>query len=169
MRPALVRFAILAYPSRWRRRYGAELEELTMSVLVDQRTVARQALTLSDLIGHGLGERVLSRGSTVSKTVLVSAAVLAAAMFAMVGGLASDGGRLPVSVLSPVAHIGTGVSVVSVPPHGARKPLRGVVVELPRGQGGQISVAGAPSSVVIDPKRRQVLSVSAARHASNRN
>ena len=107
-------------------------------------------------MGHGLLERVRTTEGTHPRVALTSVTALVASAVLMAGGMASDSRINPNSELSPALQIGAGVSVAS--PDQVASGRAAVVVKAPAND-GQISITGAPSAVVVDPKTAQVLSV----------
>lgn len=155
----VVRIALLAYPSGWRRRYGRELEDLTIAILADQRTIPGRLIVLSGVFGHGVAARVRAAESARGR-VTVTAISLLVATVVVATGVPSDDLSLPNATLSPLVRLGTGVSVVSSQRSRAGRPGHPkIVVQVPRGADAQISIAGAPAAVVVDPKSLQVLSI----------
>jgi hypothetical protein len=154
----LVRLAILAYPGHWRRRYGAEIENLTVAVLTDQQTSLGRGRILFGLVAHGFDERFRTTEATrVRATLTTTAAVLAT--FAIASGVASDSLAVPNAALSTSVRFGVGVSVQNGGhPTGGRPGQRRVVVTVPKREGSLISVSRR-SAVVINPKSGEVLSV----------
>jgi hypothetical protein len=162
MHRSIVRLAILAYPRRWRRRYGVELEQLTIFVLTEQQTLARTLWIVTDLVVRGIDERMRRTESRGTKAVLTSTSAVVAGMFALAGGLASDAVAVPNVALSALVHLGAGVTFSPVE---HANPARGtagtVAVFVPTGPDPQISV-GARSAVAIDIKSGLVTSVTRA-------
>jgi hypothetical protein len=154
-----VRIALLAYPSGWRRRYGDELQELTIAVLADRRTFPGRLVVLSGVVGHGVAARMGAAESTRGRVAVTSISVLMA-IVVVAASIPSDELFVQNAALSPLVRLGSGVSVI---PSGRTEtvgPGRSrVIVQAPLGVNPQISVAGAPAAVVIDPKSVQVLSV----------
>jgi hypothetical protein len=155
----VVRIALLAYPSGWRRRYGRELENLTIDILADRRTIPGRLVVLSGVVGHGMAARMRAAESARGRVAVTSVSLLVATVV-VATSIPSD--ELPVrySTLSPLVRLGTGVSVV--PPQRTKASGPGhpkIVVQVPQGANPQISVTGAPAAVVIDPKSSRVLSI----------
>ncbi len=156
----VVRLAILAYPRRWRRRYGGELEELTIAVLASPQASTRRLWIVLDLVINGLDERVRRTESTGFKTALTSMSALLAGMFALAGGLASDSVYTPNVQISPSIHLGAGVSLHNGQIGTATlSGSGGIVVIVPKRRNPQVWVSGVRSAVVINTKSGQVISV----------
>lgn len=161
MRSKLVRLALLAFPRRWRRRYGAELQDFTTEVLAGQQTLAGRALTITDLVGQGIGERLRSTEPLPVKTAITSTAAVVAAAIAMAGGIASDS-MTPIVRLAPNAHIDPGVSVeMGVVNSQSLRDHGPIAIHIPKGPypKGDVQVVGRPSNTVINPKTMQIYSV----------
>jgi hypothetical protein len=159
MRAPVVRLAILAYPRRWRRRYGPELEQLTIAVLSRPQTPARRVGIVLDLIINGADERLRRTESTRVKAAATSMSALLAGMFAFGGGLTADSLAASNVQLSPSVHLGAGVSLVRAnqpaPAPGART---GVSVRVPKGRDPLIAIGG-DAAVVINTKSGKVTSI----------
>ncbi len=162
MRVRVVRLAILAYPRRWRRRYGPELEQLTLNVLERpwQSEVRRLRIVLG-LVTHGVDERFRRAESAKARATVTSISVLLAGMFVLGGGLAADAVWIPNVQISASIRLGAGVSVVRrdrTPPTGPASIPGQVTVLVPRSSNPQVFVKGR-SAVVINTKSGQVVSV----------
>jgi hypothetical protein len=159
MHSSIVRFAILAYPKRWRRRYGTELERLTVSVLEEPHASARKLWIVFELVLRGIDERVRRTESRGIKAALTSSSALVVGMFALAGGLASDAVFVPNVQLSASVHFGSGVRLSSAARGNAGLGTMGAVgVFVPAGPDPQVSV-GARSAVAINTKSGLVTSV----------
>lgn len=160
---SMVGVAILAYPRRWRDRYGAELEQLTLMMLAEPQPLRRRLQVLLDLMFRGLDERARRTESRGAKALLTSAATLLAGMFLLAGGLASDAVYVPNVQLSATVHLGPGVAVVHPGGSGyVRATARTAVpVIVSGGRNPQVSI-GAPASVVIDPRSGLITSITRA-------
>ena len=159
MRPALVRLAILAYPGRWRERYGTELRDMTADVLADQQAALGELRVLLGLVVHGFDERLrVTESPGVRATLTTTSAILAGLVIAT--AVASDSLIVPNVALSLSVRLAPGV----VLEHGGKgrqqQPGR-IRVTVPKGPNPLISVS-ARSAVTIDPRSGQVLSVSRA-------
>jgi hypothetical protein len=163
MSPRIVRLAMLAYPRRWRCRYGAELEELTIAVLAPSQPLNRKLGVLVDLVSRGVDERVRRTESRGMKAVLTSGASLLAGMALLAGGLASDAVHVSNVQLSARVRLGPGVSLVRADRLGTSSTFasRGVAVIVSTGRNPQVSVGGG-SAVVINTRSGLVTSVTRA-------
>lgn len=158
MSPTLVRLAIHAYPGRWRQRYGAEIEQLTVAALTDRRTAVGRARILFGLVAHGFDERFRTTDATHIRAALTTTAALLAT-FVIATGVGSDSLAVPNATLSTSVHLGTGVSVQHGDhPPGGRPGQHRVVVTVPKRPGFIIRVS-RHSAVVINSKSGKVLSV----------
>jgi len=161
MLAGMVRVAVRAYPSGWRRRYGGELEQLTIAVMADRRTKVGWLGVLFDVVGHGVAARMHAAESARGRVAVTLVCALVATVV-VATSIPSDQLSVQNATLAPLVRLGGGVSVAS--PEGAKAGGPGhpkIVVQVPAGTNPQISVAGAPAAVVIDPKSLQVLSIGA--------
>lgn len=165
MSPSVVRLAIFAYPRRWRRRYGLELEQLTVIVLGRPQTPAKRVQILLDLVMHGFDERVRRADGAGPKAILTSMSAVLAGMFALAGGLASDVVFVPNVQIAASIHLGAGVSL-----HHAGRVKRArhtghaqISVVVPRSRNPQVSIRGR-SAVVINTRSGRVVSVTRSAH-----
>jgi len=167
MTPRLIRVAMLAYPWRWRRAHGEELADLTLCIWADQETFSEKLLTLSDLIGSGIGERVRGTERLHARTSLTSIAALAAVAIAMTGGITADSLAKAVR-LAPAVSIGPHVSISSTRPRHIPGPQsRSITVYRPSGGiNNLISVYGKPATVKVNPETMQVISITARRRGT---
>ena len=162
MSPTVVRLAILAYPRRWRRRYGSEVEQLTVLVLKRPYSRAKRMAIILGLVAHGFDERARRTETLRAKTALTSASALAVAMVTLAGGLASDSVFIPNVRLSGAVHLGAGVSLLRDQERSPAAPrLSRITVVVPKGPNPLVSVS-AHSAVVVDTKSGQVISVTRA-------
>lgn len=164
MRALVVRLAILSYPRRWRRRYGHEVEDLTIAVLNQPQPQTKRIRILLDLVFHGADERLRRADTPVAKTALTSTSAMVAGMFALASGLASDSVLAPNVQVAASIHLGAQVSLrhINGPrPTSPIAPGRIVVVVQNRGN-ARVSVTGAPSAVVINTESGRVVSVTRA-------
>ncbi len=170
MNPALVRLAILVYPRHWRRRDGAELEQLVLAVMTERHSLPRRARILLDLIVHGVGERCRALESTRAKVVLTSAFAVLIGTFAVATGIAPDPLATTNTQLATTVRLGQGVTVQVGGQGGSAGEGQGGSADQGRGQGRirvvvpagadpQVDVAGSGSSVVIDSTSGHILSV----------
>lgn len=169
MNPALVRLAILFYPRRWRHRYGTELEQLVLSVMIERRSLARRAHILLGLIFHGAGERCRALDSTRAKLTLTSAFAVLIGTFAIASGIAPDPLAAINTQLAATVHLGQGVTL-KVGGNGSGETGQSsgrIRVLVPNGADPQVDVDGSGSSVVIDSASGHVLSVTRADAAAS--
>lgn len=159
----LIRVALLTYPGRWRRRYGDELAALTLEVLDEPQSVRRRLRIIADLALRGLGERLRATESTARKATLTSTTAVVAAMFALVGAVASDSVPVRYATLPASARLGAGVSVKHTKSDAMTPAPPGhVLILVPTRTSRQISITGH-SRVVINPYTDQVLSITRAK------
>jgi hypothetical protein len=167
MRRTFVRAAISVYPPGWRRRYGAELEQLVLDVSGGGGTSAvGDARTVLTLAAAGVIEW-LRRVGPKSRT---AAFALAAGLTALlVNTVALSVGTQALAAgtwvtLSPSARIGPGVRITD---NTATAPGNHVLVLLAPGSSNIVSVTGAPTRILLDPKTGKVLSIIKIRHPTH--
>jgi hypothetical protein len=93
--PTLIRVAIRLYPPKWRRRYGAELEQLSIDLMNRRPGARRKARVCFDLITQGVDKRARTMRLTYCAGVLSFGA--AAALAAVVLTAPSSVNLLPAS------------------------------------------------------------------------
>jgi hypothetical protein len=165
MRRTFVRAAISVYPPGWRRRYGAELEQLVLDVSGGGASALEDARTVVSLAAAGVVEwlrRVGPKSRTAAFALAAGLAALLVNTVALsVGTQALAAGTW--ATLAPTAVIGPGIRVTHNP---ASAPGNHVLVLLSPGGSNIVSVTGAPTHVVMNPKTGQVLSITKIRHPS---
>ena len=93
-RSAVIRTLLLAYPSSWRREYGAELEDVLTSRPLGPLVVA-------DVVISGLSERVRSTDASTWLGIGALVAVLADLLWNMTAAQSPSQGLMAVVVRSP--------------------------------------------------------------------
>lgn len=78
----LIRLALHAYPARWRRRYGSELEQLSIDVLTSRPGTARRVRLIVVLVMCGVGKRAHSLRRARRAVLAVATATIAASAVA---------------------------------------------------------------------------------------
>jgi hypothetical protein len=134
MTERLIRLALHAFPARWRRRYGAEVEQLSMDLLVHRPGWWRRVSVLLGLVACGVGKRAhalssIQRAALVATAAAVTATIALPTQHASRSPLASDriyGLRL-VSETAPAGAAFANVakrrmSVIAV--HGTERSVR---------------------------------------------
>lgn len=71
MSTRLIRVAIYAFPGEWRRRYGSELEQMSIDLLTDRPGTAQHARVLLGLVSGGIRKR--ARTLRVTRRVILVA------------------------------------------------------------------------------------------------
>jgi hypothetical protein len=164
MRRTFVRAAISVYPPGWRRRYGAELEQLVLDVSGGGGTSALEdARTVVTLAAAGVIEW-LRRVGPKSRTAAFALAAGLAALLVNTVALSVGTQALAAGTwvtLPSNAVVGPGVRITYNP---ATRPGNNVLVLLTPGSSNIVSVTGAPTRVVLDPKTGKVLSIIKIRH-----
>jgi hypothetical protein len=177
MNSRFVRVALLLYPSRWRRRYGDELEQL----LLDSAgpTSSRESVRLIvDVAVSGLAQR-LQRYGTGARVIVVVCLCAASGVLVDVSTAARSGrpSVAPVQIgnvlLAPNVFLGRNVSVVpwhQEPTLGTRTNRHAIYVDVSdeelRSQPNLrvMAFTGAPTAVVLDPRSDRVTAVEPADH-----
>jgi hypothetical protein len=94
MTARLIRMALHAFPAQWRRRYGAEVQQLSMDLLAQRPSPWRGVRVLFGLVACGIDERAHALGS-IQRAALVATA--AAALAATIALSTQRAGRSPLA------------------------------------------------------------------------
>jgi hypothetical protein len=94
MTARLIRMALHAFPAQWRRRYGAEVQQLSMDLLAQRPSPWRRVRVLFGLVACGIDERAHAL-SSIQRAALVATA--AAALAATIALSTQRAGRSPLA------------------------------------------------------------------------
>ncbi len=169
MSDRLVRLALLLYPAGWRKRYGAELEQLIRDSLEHDSSAFGSVRVIVDVARGGLSQRIGHRRRRLRAALLVSLGV--GIVFPIdvvtISGNPSPGSppsmSRPLVTLSPTTRLAPGVSVYRFPQvmlplmRSAEPPT--VQLEVVAHTNYVYSVDGPPTHVVLNPRTGHLVSV----------
>lgn len=169
----LLGLVLRLYPSGWRERYGAELEQLISDAASERPSAGTSIRLLTDLAWGGLCERFgRSRAAVRVTTMVCLGAVIAVPLdVATVNSAPIENGVPGASAtsyvtLSASTRLGPGVMVfrlprdqfpLTYPPPGAGRRGAQIVALVPSGR--VLAVTGAPVNVVLNPNTGTLVSV----------
>lgn len=177
MNSQFIRAALLLYPSRWRRRYGGELEQLLLDSAESTSPLGSVKLIV-DVAASGLSQRVQSYGTgarvaTVVCLCAASGVLVDVTTIGRSGGPSVDPSQIGNVLLAPNAFLARNVSVVPWQPEpipGTRTNRHLIYVDVSDGDSKSqansrvMAFSGSPVAVVLDPRSDRVTAVEPADH-----
>ncbi len=149
-----IRAAIALYPRQWRKRYGTELEDLTLDAIGHGHSTS--AVILVDLMRGAVTQRLLAvRGHPATVPVVAALAIGTLAISQL-----SHPGAAPVSTWQPAITAPAQPPSSRLSTFALTRFIGSITVTVAPISGAAVSVRGAPADVVINPQSGQTLSIS---------